>query len=115
MRRRKVPREDIPQRKSLRYEPGPIPTLGDLTRLADWLWLHCRRTGCHHYRRMKLAPIIDRWGADASSDRLRRQARCTKCGNKGANTMVPSCDGLGRTRPFESAEASTWKSDELSH
>jgi hypothetical protein len=34
---------------------------------------------------MALAPLIIRWGGDASSDLLRRSARCTRCGNKGAD------------------------------
>jgi hypothetical protein len=38
-----------------------VPTLDDLTRRADWLCLHRKRTGCHHYRAMKLASIIERW------------------------------------------------------
>jgi hypothetical protein len=33
------------------------------------------------------------WGADVSSDMLRRSARCTKCG-KGATLQIPGWGGL---------------------
>jgi hypothetical protein len=39
---------------------------------------------------MALATLIIRWGGDASSDLLRRSARCTHCGNKGADLQHPS-------------------------
>jgi len=38
---------------------------------------------------MALAPLIIRWGPDASSDMLRRCARCTVCGHKGATLQGP--------------------------
>jgi hypothetical protein len=37
-----------------------------------------------------IAPLIIRWGPDASSDMLRRSARCSKCGTQGATLMLPS-------------------------
>jgi hypothetical protein len=39
---------------------------------------------------MAFAPLIIRWGPDASSDVLRRNARCTRCGRKGAMLTHPS-------------------------
>jgi hypothetical protein len=39
---------------------------------------------------MAIAPLVIRWGPDASSDTLRRSARCSKCGAKGATLMLPS-------------------------
>ena len=39
---------------------------------------------------MALAPLMVRWGPDASSDLLRRSARCTYCGAKGADLQHPS-------------------------
>jgi hypothetical protein len=36
------------------------------------------------------AVAVIRWGADASSDRLRQRARCTSCGNKGATIQHPA-------------------------
>jgi hypothetical protein len=41
-----------------------------------------------------LAPWIIRWGADASSDLLRRSARCTECGGEGATIQIPVWGGL---------------------
>ena len=42
---------------------------------------------------MALVPLIIRWGAEASSDRLRQRARCTKCGHKGATLQHPGWAG----------------------
>jgi len=36
------------------------------------------------------APVIIRWGGEASTDRLRARARCTACGGKGASLRHPS-------------------------
>jgi hypothetical protein len=38
---------------------------------------------------MALAPVIIRWGADASSDMLRTRVRCLRCGSKGATLQLP--------------------------
>jgi hypothetical protein len=38
---------------------------------------------------MAIAPLIIRWGPDTSSDMLRRCARCTVCGHKGATLQGP--------------------------
>jgi hypothetical protein len=35
-----------------------------------------------------LSPFVIRWGRDASSDLLRRSARCTRCGGKGAMIVM---------------------------
>ena len=37
-----------------------------------------------------LAPLIIRWGEEASSDVLRRSARCARCGRNGASLTAPS-------------------------
>jgi hypothetical protein len=34
--------------------------------------------------------LLIRWGMDASSDRLRASARCSRCGRKGAVIQRPS-------------------------
>jgi hypothetical protein len=70
----------------------PAPTLGDLRRSAPWLWINCA-AGCGHYRPVALAPFIIRYGAEASSDMLRRAALCTCCGHKGATLQHPSWGG----------------------
>jgi hypothetical protein len=50
---------------------------------------------------MAIAPLVIRWGADVSSDRLRRSARCTACGHKGATLQAPELgDGVTGHQPF---------------
>jgi hypothetical protein len=41
-----------------------------------------------------LAPLIIRWGPEASSDIMRNSARCARCGSKGASLTHPSWVGL---------------------
>jgi hypothetical protein len=51
----------------------------------------------NHKRKPVLAPV----GADASSDGLRRRARCTACGRKGAKLQLPSwADSVVGRMPF---------------
>src|SRR5690242_15712103 len=64
-------------------EPGPIPTLGELQQSTPWVWLWCER--CQHHSPFACAVAVIRWGAGASSDRLRQRSRCTSCGSKGGN------------------------------
>src|SRR5262245_37884064 len=67
---------------SRKYQ-GPVPTLAHLRRIACWLWVHCGSVGsCLHRTPVALAPVLIRWGADASSDVLRRSAPCSRCGSK---------------------------------
>jgi hypothetical protein len=54
------------------------PTLGQLHRPPGWVLVYCTR---YH----PLAPLIIRWGPDM----LRRCARCTMCGHKGATLQGP--------------------------
>ena len=49
---------------------------------------------------MALAPVIIRWGADASSNVLRQRVRCTVCGSKGATLMHPSMDGTNNASQY---------------
>jgi len=58
-----------------------VATLAELRGVTPWLWVICER--CLHRVSTALAPWIIRWGADASSNMLRRSARCTRCGGKG--------------------------------
>ena len=67
-----------------------VPTLGQLRQRQCWLWLHCNRSSCLHYVPVALAPYIILLGENASSDRLRQSARCSKCGSKGATIQLPS-------------------------
>jgi hypothetical protein len=65
-----------------------VPTLGRLLHAPYWLWLRC--DACNHRVAVALVPFIIRWGADASSDVLRAQARCTVCGRRAASLQHPS-------------------------
>jgi hypothetical protein len=67
---------------------GDVPTLGQLRRQTCWVWLYCN--ACGRGAPTALAPPIIRWGAAASSDRLRRSARCASCGARGASLRLPS-------------------------
>ena len=64
-----------------------VPTLGP----PGWVWVYYTRYVplCQHRAPMALAPLIIRWGPDASSDMLRQCARCTACGHKGATLGHP--------------------------
>src|SRR5262249_44434461 len=75
-----------------------IPTLGQLLRTPYWVWLCC---GCGHGVAVALVPLMIRWGPDASSDMLRRHARCTVCGHLGATLQHPSWHNSSTDRePF---------------
>jgi hypothetical protein len=69
----------------------PRPTLGELHRTTPWVWPWCER--CQHHAPLACAVAVIRWGADASSDRLRAGARCTSCGGKGATLQRPGWAG----------------------
>ena len=44
---------------------------------------------CLHRAPVALAPLVIRWGPDASGDMLRRCARCQRCGHRGATLQHP--------------------------
>lgn len=69
---------------------GPIPTLAQLRGSSCWVWVCCAEFGCNHSSPWAYAPLIIRWGPDASGNVLRRRARCTRCGNLGATLRHPS-------------------------
>ena len=52
-----------------RKSPPEPPTLDQLRRA--WWWVHCIDQRCRHRTPVALAPYVIRWGADASSDKLR--------------------------------------------
>ena len=59
-----------------------------------------------HRKPVAFVPFIIRWGPDASTDMLRRSARCTKCGRKGAALQHPSWAGMDvGFEPFPVARA----------
>ena len=73
-----------------RFPSPPVATLGQLHRPPGWTWVYCAARGCPHHAALALAPLVIRWGADASSDCLRERARCTRCGHLGATLRHPS-------------------------
>jgi hypothetical protein len=66
-----------------------MATLGQIARDSSWVWAWCPKP-CLHDAAIPLAPIIRRFGADASGDRLRNALRCTACGRRGALIQHPS-------------------------
>ena len=99
-RRRSDPHDDPPKRKP-RDESGPVPTLADLRRTHCWWWLYCVQMDCSHSAPVALVPLIIRWGGETTSDRLRRCARCKKCGGRGATLSHPSyVDSVVGFQPF---------------
>jgi hypothetical protein len=68
------------------------PTLEQLRRSTPWCWVVCEY--CMHRRPVAFMPFTIRWGPDASSNRLRRSARYTQCGRKGAALRHPSWAGI---------------------
>ena len=74
--------------ESLRNRPC---TLAEMRKSAPWLWVYCARY--NHGTPMTLAQFIIRWGPEASSDLLRKNARCIKCGHKGATLSHPGWGG----------------------
>lgn len=78
------------------YPPGPVPTMAELQRAAPhWCWIYCLNPFCERVLRptpIAIAPYVIRWGPNASSDMLRRCARCMGCGHKGATLRVRQHD-----------------------
>ena len=76
---------------------GPCNSLPHAPRLPTCT---ARRPGCgsivikcSHSSPLACAVAVIRWGAETSSDKLRRSARCTAYGHKGATIQRPSWGG----------------------
>jgi hypothetical protein len=77
------------------------PTLREIQRDTPWVWVCCEGIGCGHMAPMAIAPLLIRWGMDASSDRLRASAWCSSCGRMGAVIQRPSWSVReGEWQPF---------------
>jgi hypothetical protein len=62
----------------------------------QWVWVRCTEPrACGHRVAMASAPPIIRWGSDDWPAMLRRHARCSHCGRRGAATTMPSWGGMG--------------------
>jgi hypothetical protein len=88
MHRRRDPHED-PQ-PPRRGRDAPAATLGQIHTEPYRFWIYCGSGACMHCTPVALAQFVIRYGAEASSDVLRRCARCSKCGHKGATLRRPS-------------------------
>jgi hypothetical protein len=64
-----------------------VPTLAELREHGAWTWVYCDK--CLHHAPVAFVPLMIRWGADVSSDKLRQCARCSVCGHKGATLQHP--------------------------
>jgi hypothetical protein len=72
-----------------------VATIGEIAAEVDWVWVFCEArlpTGasCGHRSAVKLADAIAIFGADASTDAIRRKARCSVCGGKGQSAIKPA-------------------------
>jgi hypothetical protein len=72
-------------------QPCPHRSLGVILVGLGHPMVYCEK--CLHHAPMALVPLMIRWGADTSSDRLRQSARCTKCGHRGATLQHPGWAG----------------------
>ena len=70
------------------------PTLGDCLSSAHgkWVWVYCNVRACGHRAAVAYAPFAIRWGMDANTGMIRRNFRCSRCGNLGALIYAPSWD-----------------------
>jgi hypothetical protein len=87
--RSRLPHDD-PLRRRERESAKAVATLGQLQRSHCWWRIYCGSGTCTHCAPVALALFVIRWGADASSDMLRRAGRCTACGHKGATLRYPT-------------------------
>jgi hypothetical protein len=101
MRRSRDPHDDAPAAPRRRAPAPPVPTIGQLLRqrTGNWMWAWCNNPGCGHRAPVALAPFAIRWGLDASSDVLREQLRCARCGRRGVTLIAPSWDVRGAGGP----------------
>jgi hypothetical protein len=76
-----------------------VPTLAELREHSAWTWVYCER--CQHHAPVAFVPLMIRWGANVSSDKLRACARCNVCGHKGATLQHPGwVDTVVGFQPF---------------
>lgn len=69
-----------------------LPALGEWEQ-TDHAHLGCR---CGHRVRLNVSDLVARYGAQATSDDVRRKAVCGACGAKGGHALVfsPVCASL---------------------
>jgi putative SOS response-associated peptidase YedK len=71
-----------------------VPSLGELhqdDKAGHWIWAHCGNgLICTHSAALPLAPLIIRWGWNATRKYLCKALRCRVCGHKGGLIIRPS-------------------------
>lgn len=77
-----------------RESDKPPGSLGQIRAEFEWMWIYCTAASCAHMAAVPLAPLIIRWGADASSDLMRMGFRCSHCGGRRTETQAPTWGGL---------------------
>ncbi len=77
-----------------------VPTLAELREHSAWTWVYCER--CQDHSPVAFVPLIIRWGANVSSDKLRQCARCSACGTRARRYSIP--DGLMRMSGFSRSQ-----------
>jgi len=83
-----------------------VPTIGALAKSEPrWIWANCNTVNCGHARAVPLIPFLIRWGADASSNLLRQNLSCSKCGARGVYITLPSRIGSHGAQEFPTERA----------
>ena len=91
------------------YRDDQVPALAKLRQGHSWLWICCDGRDCARSAAVDLTPFIIRWGEDASSNVLRRNAQCQYCGTKGVTIQLPGWFGENNTEaPFPVDRMSPW-------
>jgi hypothetical protein len=89
-----------------KWTNSTVPTLAELRQHSAWFWVYCDK--CSHRAPVAFVPLIIQWGADASSDKLRRSAKCSECGHKGATLQHPGwVDKVVGFQPFPTREVTS--------
>lgn len=70
-------------------------SIADLQKASPWWRINCPKVGCGRVIASDLKAFAERWGADASSDVIRKNLRC-KCGHRGVELSHPSWGGADR-------------------
>lgn len=72
--------------------PPPVRTISELqcNAAGGWWRAFCNGQDCHHHQAVALAPFTIKWEPNASSDMIRNNLICEKCGHKGVTLSHPS-------------------------
>lgn len=99
------------RRKAAHRQASEPISIGDIRTNEFWVYVHCGRPYCGHCAVVFLTPLIIRWGPQAPIEFLRRAARCSKCGHKGA--IVHGSNSAWPTALVEICESTRWTGREV--